>query len=118
MDNEDGRYIEGLRYAFNSTKHEMTFTKLIGSTDKYTFISKEYHLENYSTGSAWLKVEGLIKFDKNYATERRYYQKYIEGQKVVETVDKAYKFLTAKYDEQQSKLEKEREQRRLKTNPK
>ena len=96
----------------------MTFTKLISSTDKYIFISEEYHLENYSTDSMWLEVEGLIKFDKNYATERRYYQKYIEGQKVVETIDKAYKFLTAKYDKQQAKLEEEREKRRLKANQK
>ena len=92
-----GQCVEGLRYAFNSLKHEMTFIKLI-STKGENYLYADRYLEDYSTDSIWLKADGLIEYNRRYENDRENYKKYIEGKTVVETVDKACKFLIDEYN--------------------
>lgn len=88
-----GQYIEGLRFAYNSLKHEMTFIKLIRPIGQKEFIKGyDLYMEDYSTDSIWLNVDNLIEENLKYQKERENYQKYVEGKKVVKTVDEACKF--------------------------
>lgn len=93
-----GRYLKGLRYAFNSIKHVMSFIKLIGTSGKKKWMIKTYYVEDYTTEVIWLNADPLIEYDKKYENQRKNYIKYIEGKSVVETVDKAYEFLNSAYD--------------------
>lgn len=93
-DNIGGRYVKGLRYAFNSMKHVMSYMKLIGTTDQKSWFIEGYFQEDYSSEVIWLDIENLIKRENDkYVNQRENYINYVEGKPVTETVDKAYMFL-------------------------
>ena len=90
-----GQYVRGLRYAFNSIKHVMSFIKLIGTTGKRDAFTEGYYFEDYTTEVIWLNIDPLIEYDEKYKKQRMNYKNYVEGKAVIETVDKAYEFLTS-----------------------
>ena len=107
--NVGGKYVKGLRYAFNSMKHVMSFMKLIGTADQKSWIIEGYFQEDYTSEVVWLNVENLIKRENDkYENQRQNYIKYVEGKSVIETVDKAYMFLRDEYSGVDSRARLER----------
>jgi len=95
-----GQYLLGLKHAYNSLKHEMTFIKLIRPTEgKPLFEGSELHIEDYSSNIIWLNAEGLI--DKRAEDEKniKHYKNYIQGKNVVQTIEEATSFLNKLYTE-------------------
>lgn len=97
LDSIGGKYIEGLRYASNSIKHEMSFIKLIRPIGHKSFIEGHYQVEDYSTDSIWVNLDKLIPNRADYIEGRKNYQTYIEGKTVVETINQACSFLYGEY---------------------
>ena len=95
--NLGGRYVKGLRYAFNSIKHDMSFIKLIAATGKKKWFIKGYYIDDYTTDIIWRNADPLIEYDKKYENQRQNYIRYIEGKSVIETVDTACEFLNKVY---------------------
>lgn len=99
----EGQYVNGLRFAFNSIKHEMTFIKLFKPIGTKEFsMDPSLLVEDYSTDLIWLEADKLIDFNPKYRTEREYYKTFIEGKNVVETVNAACRLLHELYFELQS----------------
>ena len=92
-----GKYVKGIRYAFNLTKHDMRFIKLIGTVGTKELFIKGFFTEDYTTDMIWLNVDPMIEYDEKYKTQRKNYQSYIEGKSVVETVNEACRFLVDEY---------------------
>lgn len=96
-DTPGGRYVKGLRYAFNSIKHVMSFIKLIGTTEHKEIFIKGYYVEDYTSEIIWLKADPLIEHDQKFENQRKNYIEYVQGKAVVKTIDEAYRFLMAEY---------------------
>lgn len=92
-----GQYVKGIRYAFNLTKHDMSFIKLIGTVGKKEVFIKGYFTEDYTTELIWLKVDPMVESDVKFENQRKNYQRYIEGESVVKTVNEACSFLVNEY---------------------
>lgn len=93
-----GRYVKGLRYAFNSIKHVMSFMSLIGTTGSKIFLREEYHIADFTTDVIWLDADPLIEYDDEFKHQRENYIKYVEREKVVDTINTACRFLNDEYD--------------------
>lgn len=92
-----GNYVKGLRYAFNSIKHVMTFTALTRTTGRKEIFISGYQTEDYTTESKWANIDNLIEYDEQYKNQRDNYKKYIEDKPVIETVNAACDFLYNEY---------------------
>lgn len=92
-----GNYVKGLRYAFNSIKHVMTFTTFTRTTGTKEIFINGYQTEDYATESKWADVDNLIEYDERYKNQRENYKKYVEGKPVIETVNAACDFLYTEY---------------------
>lgn len=90
-----GKYVKGLKYAFNSMKHVMTFITLTRTKGTKPLLS--YQTENYSTESKWANIDNLVEYVERYKNQRRNYKRYIEGKPVIETVNTACAFLYTEY---------------------
>lgn len=99
-DEKGGQYLLGLKHAYNSLKHEMTFIKLIRPTNgKELFEGSELYVEDYSCEIIWLNAEGLIDKRAKDRVNIQNYQDYIQGKNVVETIEVANLFLNKLFGE-------------------
>ncbi|SDM23128.1 hypothetical protein [Bacillus sp. OK048] len=96
-----GQCLLGLRHAFNSLKHEMSFIKLIRSVEnKPLFEGSGYVVEDYSKEIIWLKAKGLIDKRKNEdKLNLKNYRRYLEGKNVPKTIEEATRFLYERFTE-------------------
>jgi hypothetical protein len=96
-----GQCLLGLRHAFNSLKHEMSFIKLIRSAEgKPLFDGSGFFVEDFSKEIIWLKAKGLIdKRKKKDKSNLRNYRKYLEGKNVPNTIEEATRFLYERFTE-------------------
>lgn len=100
----EGRYVDGLRFPFNSEKHEMSYIKLFRPIGAKELIKGLSPIEDYSTDLIWLEVDKLIpdkakKTNKNELQFKQYYIDFVQGKTIVETVDGACRFLEGLYAE-------------------
>ncbi|KGR73637.1 hypothetical protein [Ureibacillus manganicus] len=97
-----GQYLLGLKHAYNSLKHEMTFMKLIRPTEGKPFLEGSVlYVEDYSSNIIWLNAEGLIDKRKEDKWNIKNYKRYIQGKSVVQTIEGATIFLDKLYGEVQ-----------------
>ncbi|MFF2449382.1 hypothetical protein ACFVSW_20270 [Neobacillus sp. NPDC058068] len=96
-----GQCLLGLRHAFNSLKHEMSFIKLIRPAEaRPLFEGSSFFIEDYSKEIIWLKARGLIdKRKKKDKTNLRNYRKYLEGKNVRKTIEEATRFMHERFME-------------------
>ncbi|MCU9614077.1 hypothetical protein OEV98_10950 [Caldibacillus lycopersici] len=88
-----GQYVLGLRHAYNSLKHNMTFIKPMRTKNLIEFIkNSEIYAEDYTSEILWVKVDRMIdEHDTEYNIKN--YKKYIEGKGIIQTIDGAINFL-------------------------
>lgn len=96
-----GQCLLGLKFVYNAVKHDMDFVKTVTSAEvKPLANNSNYFIEDYSSGTKWIKAEGIRNKDftdrnrqRRYVEQRKDYRRYLENRDVIETIDSAISFI-------------------------
>lgn len=85
---EGANKLYGLRHAYNASKHNMNFVHLFGFEGTKKFI-EALDIMDATTPVIWIDCPN----DENYPVQVKNYRKYLKGEEVIPTFEKAITFL-------------------------
>lgn len=90
--NQKKNFISGIRFAYNLVKHNLDFIVLHEEDGGFSF-PMEFPIEIPELKIVWTQASDIPVNDSEFKNQRNHYISYLQGKKVVDTVNEVFDYL-------------------------